>query len=278
MPEPQRVEKASIWETAGTRIGVISAAVGLVIALVGLPHAVATAFGQGDSPSSAELDERRAALAEAAPRLDVRYVFLSADIALGITDLRLGNSSDDPPPKQPPAVTSILSLPTVATEPLAQLTPIYDRVIENRGRGGCRLGRTAQISAAYLVITNRGRRDASNISLEADRLVLPAEVRVTERPAPADDYVAQLRARAASSGRITLDVPMTLAPGDGVRVPLFVTDAPPSRFDLWCVASRTALLPRSLRYDDPILGKTSRSQVRRMETPTILAPGAYGRG
>jgi hypothetical protein len=151
-------------------------------------------------------------------------------------------------------------------------------VIASRGRGGCRFGKVANISTAFLVITNRGRRDASNVAVRVDRLLLRGQVRIEEGPAVPDDYVAKIRQEATSSAPMTIAIPMTLGPGDGVRIPLFVSDAPPNRLDVWCVASGTALLPRSLAFDDPILGTAARSPVRRMQTPTMIAPGAYGRG
>jgi hypothetical protein len=283
MSPRQPREKRSIWESVGAPIGVISAAVGLLIALVGLPHTVASALGRSESAvSSVDLTQKRAALAAAGPRLEARYVFLRSDIALNTTDLALKSGSDSAKRKQPAAVTSVLSLPTVAprsaTEVMGQLRAIDERGIANNGRGGCRLGKVANISVAFLVITNRGRRDASNVAVRLERLRLAGQVRISEGPAHPDDYVAKLHRQATSSMPVTEQIPITLGPGVGVRLPLLVSDAPPNRFDLWCVVSRTALLPRSLRFDDPILGTATRNEVRRMQTPTLIAPGAYARG
>lgn len=279
MPRSQPREKRNIWEFAETRIGVASAVVGLVVALVGLPKTIASSLGRTESAASKlELRQKRAALAAAAPRLDVRYVFLSADIALNYTDLALKSGSPNKQSKQSPAVTSILSMPTTITQVIPELKAIYDRVIDHEGGGGCRFEKIANISTAFLVISNRGSRDASNVSLRVAQLRLRGHVRILERAPRPEDYAAKLRARAASVVPMTIPIPFTFGPGDGVRVPLLVSDAASTTVDKWCVVSQTVLLPSSVRYDDPVLGNTVRFAVRRMQTPTLIAPGAYARG
>jgi hypothetical protein len=49
-----------------------------------------------------------------------------------------------------------------------------------------------------------------------------------------DDYVANFRNGATAISSIDVKLPMTLRPGDGVRVPLFVSAATEDRHDRWC--------------------------------------------
>jgi hypothetical protein len=101
---------------------------------------------------------------------------------------------------------------------------------------------------------------------------------VDERSGGEQEYVAKLNARASKREGEVVRVPLTLAPGDGVRVPLWISAAGFERHDRWCIVSRTALDPQSLAYVDPVLGSTTTSKVRRMVAPTMLAPGVFARG
>jgi hypothetical protein len=75
-------------------------------------------------------------------------------------------------------------------------------------------------------------------------------------------------------------VPLTLAPGEGVRIPLWEINSPSAweQQSRWCVVSRTAFDAQTVQYVDPALGTKRVETVRRMRDPVLLANGIIGRG
>jgi hypothetical protein len=164
------------------------------------------------------------------------------------------------------------AFPVIANDVTGRIQTIEDSQLS------CKYQDFPHISIAFLELSNRGHRDATNIVVEADRLTLPKPVRVREAPTGGDDYVAKLRAAASASTPVKVEIPRTLGPGDGVRVPLFITDAPFERYDRWCAIPDVAYLPRTFRVDDPAFRTTTRNAVRRMKTPLVIGRGAVERG
>jgi hypothetical protein len=128
------------------------------------------------------------------------------------------------------------------------------------------------------VIENRGKRDASRISVRADRLLLRGPVSIREAAAGGDDYLAKLRAATRTKTTVTMTMPETLAPGQGLRVPLWISAAPYRSAARWCVVSRTAFRPTTVRFVDPVLASAAQTPVRRLATPVMLGEGIEGRG
>jgi hypothetical protein len=254
-----------LWELAGARIGVVAGAVGLLVALVGLPHTIREALGQSDSSASQLAAERTRAQA-AGPRLEVRYLLLTSDL------MRAYQLNGSKAQQSEAAGTLATAFPIVANEVMSRL----DAIVNNQA--SCKYQDYPNVSIAFLELSNRGSRDATNIVVEADRLTLPVRVRVQETAAGGDDYVAKLRARASASAPVKVEIPRALGPGEGVRLPLFVSDAPADRYDRWCVLPGVAYLPKTVRFDDPAFATTTRSEVRRMKSPLVVARGAVERG
>ena len=267
MSQPQR-ERKSFWERTSTIIGVVSAAIGLVVTIFGLPNALATALGRSTESRAAELElqDKRAELAAKGPRLDVSYVFLATNVNEGLPPV--GATGDAARPKSREA-TTILSFPSVANEVASNASPDVPKA--------CGLGRQPIVSLASLVVRNRGLRDAERIAVSADRLVLGRPVLIREAPSGGDDYVAKLES-SAKRASTTIRIPLTLAPGDGVRVQLWMSASDSNRYDRWCVVSRAAFRPRAVRFRDPVLGTVKTVGVRRLDAPVVLANGLVGRG
>jgi hypothetical protein len=265
--QPPGEAKRFSFERAGTIIGVVSGALGLLVTVIGLPDKLATTFGRSESKAAEiELEQKRAAVRAAAPRLDVMYVFVTTALVQGIEQERApGRDKAD-------EATTIRSYPMVRNE-------IFDEL--NRGdptSTGCKAKGLDEFSIAFLVVTNGGRRDATDVAVSMRRLRLHGPVLVDERSGGEGAYVAKLNARTRKREGEVVRVPLTLAPGDGVRVPLWISAAGFERHDRWCIVSRTALDPQSLAYVDPVLGSTIRREVRRMVAPTMLAHGVFARG
>lgn len=261
---PPAPPRKSAWEVWSVRIGVATAAVGLLTALLGLPDRISTAL-RGDEPASPADVAARTALEEAKPRLDVRYVFLAQDL------MREGGrpaASDDS--VRANAARSFLSLPVVQTEAGGGAEEsslgVPDTAFEY-----------APQHTAFLVVRNVGGRAAGGVTLRADRLPLSAAVPIREAGVGGDDYAALLRRSARGAARIDVQVPQTLEPGDGVLIPLFRGTAP-GPGGRWWVYSPIALLPDSLTFTDAVLGEPSSVPVRRMANPMVIADGVVGRG
>ncbi len=257
-------EKKSLWDLAGARIGVVAGAVGLLVAVIGLPHTIRDAIGQSSS-SSSDLAAKRDQARATGPRLEVRYLLLASDLI----PQRLGGFRQE---DTQPGATLATAFPIVANDVSSRLEAIQSDQLS------CKYQDYPHVSVTFLELTNRGRRDATNVVVEADRLTLPKRVRVQETATGGDDYVAKLRAGASASTPVKVEIPRTLGPGEGVRIPLFVSDAPVDGYDRWCALPGVAYLPRTVRFDDPALAVTTTSQVRRMKTPLVLGRGAVDRG
>jgi hypothetical protein len=259
-------EKKNLWDLAGARIGVIAAAVGLLVALLGLPHTIRNAFGgSSSSVSASDLAAKRARARAAGPRLEVRYLLLTSDLI----QQYLGSTQDM---KRAAAGTLAAAYPIVGNDVLSRIDSLAS------DPRSCHYQAYPNRSVAFLEISNRGRRDATNIVIGTDRLTLRGAVRVQEGASGGDDYVAKLRAAATASTSEPVRLPRTLGPGDGVRVPLFLSDAPTDGYDRWCALPGAVYLPRTLRFDDPALGAATTTGVRRMQTPLVIGRGAVERG
>jgi hypothetical protein len=234
-------------------VGVISAVIGLATAIFGLPGDLETALGRGDLEKT-ELEQKRIELRAVAPRLNVSYLFLSGDLALAVLD---GTPRRTKPPTSKEAI-SLLSYPTISNEILNM--PV-------RSADGCKIGHTTTSSVVFLVIENRGKRDATEITVNADQVQLAAPVRVDQALGGGNDYVVELRGAARSTTSVTFTIPRPLAPSGGVRVPLWTSATPQDRSNPWCIVSPAALIPTSVAFVDPVLDASTTMNVRRIISP-----------
>lgn len=263
MGQPQPEQKQSLWELLSVRLGVLSAAIGLVVALVGLPRQVSDAFKDDGEQLS---EQERLEIAAAAPRLDVSYAILTAELLARVESREAGGA--------PAAVSTLGSFPEVENE-----VSVAYRASARLPTRGCRLRGYGLTSVTFLVIQNRGGRAVTGIDVTVDRLALKRRIIVREAAVDGDDYVAKIRQGAQDEATRTFKVPWTLEPGDGIRVPLFVSTVDPQNAPhRWCVVSPVAFQPRSLRFVDAVLHEPATLAVRRMRDPVRLWTGAWARG
>ena len=261
MSEPPQSDGQSLWQLITVRLGAVSAAVGIVVALVGLPGQITSALGGDDAQLS---EQERAEIAAAAPRLDVSYAILASDVYQFEADKKRG---------APKAVNVLASFPDYENE-------VTQAFRSNAPPAkGCRLRGYPIRSIALLVIENRGGRAARAVDVAFERLALSRPVIVQEAVVGGDDYVEKIRQAAAERARVTFKIPRTLEPGEGIRIPLFVSvSGPEDDPRRWCVVSSVAYQPRSLRFVDAVLGEPATLSVRRMRDPVRLWAGAWARG
>jgi hypothetical protein len=174
-------EPKSRLERAHLVAGLVLALMGIAIGVLGLPGKVEDALGMSGSSKTAalELEQKRAELAAAGPRLDVSYLFLTTDLV---------SAADQESEKKHAAskrAVTLLSFPSIRNE-------LLDDDQQGAESSGCgRLGKYPQNSVVFLVIQNRGMRDASSISVHAERLRLKGKVRIDESVDGGNDYVAK---------------------------------------------------------------------------------------
>jgi hypothetical protein len=246
------------WARVGEIAGTILAVLGVVSAVAGLPNTMTDALGRSQSKKTQlELETKRAEVAAAAPRLDVSYLFLADDLVSFPTKRRT----------LPKEASSLLAFPMIQNELVEESGSASERT--------CLAGYPGR-SLAVLVLENRGKRDATSITVTTSRLQLKRPVRVREEGPHPDDYLKVFRAAARSNTSTLITLPRTLAPGDGALIPLWTLESKTSA--RWCVTSRAALIPNTVRFVDPVLGSARTLSVRRLANPVLLANGVEGRG
>jgi hypothetical protein len=253
------------WELAATRIGVVAGAIGLLVAVLGLPKQVADVFGHSHTRPNAIDQQRLAALADAGPRLDVSYLIMTGEL---VQDDRLQLTQRS---------ARATEARTVRSYPILD-NQVLDAIDDPPHENNCDLGINADIMAAFLVVSNRGRRDATRIAIRVTELRLDTAVALAGPASRVQDPAELLRARSRSHRSVVVRVPRALAPGDGVRLPLFVSEVPLTTHGPSCVVSRTPLTPVSTTVTDPVLGTTKTEPIRRMVEPMTLGQGLVARG
>jgi hypothetical protein len=266
-PQPDRTKKPT--EKAAAIIGLASAALGLFVAFLGLPDTITSKLGRTESKAAKlELQQKRAEVAEAAARLDVKYIVMRYDLVNSVT--YKPEETADPDTADPAGTLS--SYHVAKTDVLDELQGDGPRPSD------CWSADYSNLAVTFLAVSNRGKRDAAGVRLETDRLELGGVVKVREQTGGGDDYVAKLRGAARRQSPAAIGISDTLGPGDGVLIPLWLTGSRRDRPGRWCVVSRVAFEPRTVSFTDAVLGSTRSSKVRRMVAPTILASGVEGRG
>ena len=249
----------------------LDAICGVILGLAGVfalfhPGGVPTFFGASANQPDPALSRIEAQAKATAPRLVADYAFFDSQLS----DVTL-------PSGGPRDAISNLAFPVIENDVLGEFRKKMRAGGSGFSTAGCAGGGGARAadSLAFLVIQNRGRRDANGVRVDLDRLLLASTVPVNE--AGGDDYVTKLRGAATSLMADQVRVPFVIGPGEGVRVPLWANYGS-SQFDRWCVLSRSAYLPRVLTYTDPQLGSLKKAAVRRLEDPSVIANGVVGRG
>ena len=266
-PEQPRAEK-KWWESVPAKLGAISAAIGVLLAVAGLPREITTRL-RGDPRENAELQKVRTEIELSKPRLDIRYVQLLDELRYQRESLESGTAGADSATS--PVARTLLSLPVVQTGIASE--PGQDELLS------AELEETQIFRyTTYLLIENRGQRDATGIAMFGRQLELAAAVGVRESATGGDDYAALLRRQGRGDEPVVIRVPRTLAPGDAVLLPLFTNAHPATVHDRWWVTSPRAILPDSLLYVDAVLGQPTMLPVRAMVNATRVAPGVMDRG
>ena len=227
--EPQRVpEKKTIERTAAV-VGVLSGVVALLVALLGLPDKVASAVGRTASKTAElELEQKRVEVAEAGARLDVKYILVRQDLLYYVT-------GDGAKPRDAGAAATTLRSYRVAK------TDVLDELAGDGPRSSPCWGRLLQprrdVSRRLEPRPPRRRERAADDAPPRSRT--PCR-RPSSWTGGGDDYVAKLRAAAGKRTPVRIAISETLAPGQGILIPLWLTGARRNRPGSWCVVSRVA--------------------------------------
>jgi hypothetical protein len=265
-------DKKDWWELWATRTGVVAGVVGLLLTGINLPNLIAQRGYEAtrDQKTRVELDAVLRQRQEAVPRLEVSYLTFSPALHALLLARRKGER---------PSLASdnlLLGYPIAVNALVPRLFELPARMLV----GLRAVDRPENVNVTFLLIQNRGKSDATSIELEGTQLSMPGTVNVVERPEQSE-YVQALSAAAASRRPFRLAVPTTLAPTEGVLVPLFASDAfytDSQGRTVWMTRSRVVFLPDSVHYTDPLDGSPHTIVVRHMQSPMQLSNGVVGRG
>jgi cell division protein FtsL len=267
----KEAEQESGWKSAATILGVISAALGIVLSVYNI-RAAWHQQGQLAVPDEAkqlEIKKLRQEASASAPRFEVAYVTISQNL---YQDLQ--NQKSEEKKNQ----TYFLNYPIVPDEVAGEKLDIIGQLPGADSTGGD----DTEDRVTCLVLQNKGKRDALDVKLDFDRLGLNQVISIQETPGgQGDDYVGKFRQAAASVEARTFDLPMSIPTGSGVLIPLFASRNP-TRYVTqrrnWFLISNTAYLPKTITFTDPLDNLPKTVEVRRMKTPTWIDPGYEVRG
>jgi hypothetical protein len=275
-PKIETEESKSRWDIVGSRATVILTLIGVAAAAVGLfgaiyPGGVGRLLGLSSSSPDPGLEVFQKKAEATGPRLDVSYLFL---------DSFLAGSETNTKPSTKEAQT-ILRFPIVQNSVFQEFREDFQELGDRppaSAAAGCGFHGSTTLSVAFLVLRNRGLRDATTIGLGVTHSNLGEHVPIHENPG-GEDYITKISSAATETpSPIRVRLPQTLGPGDGTLLPLWVSIAPRTRYDRWCIVSDTAFLPRSLSFSDPQLHTVKTSLVRKLAAPTMIENGVVTRG
>ncbi len=132
----------------------------------------------------------------------------------------------------------------------------------------------------FLILQNKGKRDAVDVKVTLDRLGLSSKVQINETAGRSSGvYISQLKAAAKDSNEDVINIPMPIEAGKGILIPLFVTRHPYQSDDKqWDVISNIVYLPKILEISDTLNPSKQSRSIRQMKDPVRLESGVFGRG
>jgi hypothetical protein len=129
-----------------------------------------------------------------------------------------------------------------------------------------------------LMIENKGKGDANNISLDLSKINSSQPLNIDE--SGPTDYDQQIRANHTFQ-QTHVNLPQSLSTGQGILIPLFISYHP-ARYTgngkKWKIASRVIFLPEHIRYKDATDTTQKVMKVRKMQDPVRLEEGIEVRG
>ena len=262
-------ELKSFWnaESLSTRLGIISGALGILLAGYNVygKYSEIKNYSVDQETKALELKKIQDEVSASAPKIEEMYVDLEHELfsSLAVSQDRKQNQF-----LNYPIVPNEIVDDKVSIRPKAIFLPDNSSVDESEQH------------VMFLVLQNKGKRDAVDVKVTLDRLALSSKVQINETAGKSSGaYISQMKAAAKDSGDHVINIPMPIEAGKGVLIPLFVTRHPSQSDDKqWDVISNIVYLPKTLEISDPLdYSKQSRG-IRQMKDPVRLESGLFGRG
>jgi len=268
-------EPNSFWnpESLSTKLGLIAGLLGAILTVFDV-------YGRfsGIKKSSVEQQQKilelkklQAEVSASAPQVDVEYVDLSYELFL-----QLSNSQFLLNRKQ----NLFLNYPIFPGEIVDNKVSIRPEAIFSTHDPS---EDENERHITFLILQNKGKRDAIDVKVILDRLALPSKVQINETAGRSSgSYISQLKSAAKNSkdsSEVVINIPMPIETGKGFLIPLFVTRyATQSDDKQWDVISKIVYLPKILEISDPLDHSKQSQSIRQMKDPVRLESGVFGRG
>jgi hypothetical protein len=262
-------ELKSFWNSES-----LSIRLGLISGLLGILLAVFNVYGKYSEIKNYPVDQEKKALelkiikdeaSASAPKIEEMYVDLTYELfsKLVVSQDRKQNQF-----LNYPIVPNEIVDDKVSIRPKALFLPDDPSADEHEQQ------------VTFLVLKNKGKRDAVDVKVILDRLALPSKVQINETAGKSSGvYISQLKAAAKDSSEHVINVPMPIEAGKGILIPLFVTRHPFQSDDKqWDVISNIVYLPKILEISDTLNPSKQSRSIRQMKDPVRLESGVFGRG
>ncbi|BBL77514.1 hypothetical protein [Methylomagnum ishizawai] len=251
----------------------LNTVLGLIASILGIFLTVSTLYGKslelkdGDEKTKLELQKLRDSARESAPQIDIEYAELSNDLFISLSDSKKRQDRKQNLFLNYPVIPNEVVDENIAIKPVS-LNPSTSPDGDGEQR------------VTFLVLKNKGKRDAKDVKVTFERLALSRTVRVNEEKGKATgDYIRQIKEKAEAYSQSEISIPYPIETNQGVLIPLFVTIYPyESQGKEWDVASKAVFLPKTLGFSDPLDGSVKSENIRQMRDPVRLESGLLERG
>lgn len=264
--KPRDNDKDTGWKSFAVKVGVIAGVLGIITSSINIAAALRARIGE--PPINADLERQ---VSESAPRLDVSYVSMSSELYSLLKERGSQGAQ---------AQNIFLAFPVVSNE-VANGDLSFSNEILNTDEVD---DENTEERITCLVIQNKGKREALDVSLNVNRMNINGVVAVREIAGGAsEDYEAKFLEKMIGATETSFALPVSLETGAGVLVPLFITRnphrlTPGNRRAGWSLISKIAYLPKSITFTDPLGQGAKNVAVRKMRAPIRLDNGVEIRG
>lgn len=266
----KETDRKGFWASSAVILGVITAVLGIVLSVFNILAArhQRQQFGSQDEKAQLENEKIKQEVSAYEPRFEVAYISISSDLYRDLKEKKSEESKNQ---------AFFLSYPIIPNEVASEtLDPIADLPTDEAD------GEHLEERVTCLVLQNKGKRDAVDVTLHIDRLAISRSITIQESAGnQSEDYDAKFREAATSVDTRSFAIPISIGTGAGVLIPLFASHNPSkyvTQNRTWFLVSNVAYLPKTITFTDPLDNQPKSLQVRKMKSPTWIDVGYEVRG
>jgi hypothetical protein len=263
-------DKKGFWASSAVILGVISAVLGIVLSVYNILAARHNRqqFGVQDEKATLENERIKQEVSAYEPRFEVAYISISSGLYNELKQKKSEESKNQ---------AFFLSYPLIPNEVASETLDTIATLPTDEANGD-----ELEERVTCLVLQNKGKRDAVDVTLHIDRLAISRPITIQESSGKqGEDYDAKFRGAATSVDTRSFEIPESIGTGAGVLIPLFASRNPlkyVTQNRTWFLVSGVAYLPKTIMFIDPLDNQPKSLQVRKMKTPTWIDIGYEVRG